>query len=639
MLVQGTSVGTVTDIDGRYTLQAPPDATTLTFSLVGYRSEEVPINDRSTVNVDLSVDVQELGEVVVTALGIKKETKKLGYATAKVEPEELTVNRTTNFMNSLQGKVAGVNISSLGTGAAGTSKIRIRGQSSFGGQNTPLFVVNGVPINNTTFGVNSEDGSRVGASTDGGDGLTSINPDDIESMTVLKGAAAAALYGSRAKDGVIMVTTKTTGDAPGLGVTYNTNFTTDTPMDFTDYQYEYGQGENGVRPTTPNPTSGVWSFGERFEPGLTQILFDGVEVPYAPVRDRIRTFYRTGSSWTNTVSVSSGGEKGGFNLSLSNLDSKSIVPNSQYNRKTINLGFTQSLTPKFTVTGSVNYSIEDNENPPVVVGQNISTPVVIYSMSNSIPLDVLDANRYDADGNEFIWSRFRNRTNPYFALSEAFENIKRNRIFGNVSMRYNLTDWLYVQGRVGQDYYSRDQDYNLPTGLAFLPAAPDGLVNGVYVQETRRFSEVNADFLIGASREFGDFGLDVNVGGNRMHRRSDRNSVRVDNFIVRDLYTVRNGVIKDPIYDPLEWEVNSLYGSAEFSYKGYLYLNATARNDWFSTLSPANRSILYPSLTGSFVFSQAFANLPNWIDQHAVLGGYLHERSRDLCQLPPLGLS
>lgn len=622
VLVPGTTVGTVTDIDGNYSLSVPDDATTLVFSLVGYATREVPINGQSSVNVSLAVNVQELSEVVVTALGIKKETKKLGYATAKVEPEALTVNRTTNFMNSLQGKVAGVNISSLGTGPAGTSKIRIRGQSSFGGQNTPLFVVNGVPINNTNFGVASDNTNRTGATSDGGDGLTSINPDDIESMTVLKGAAAAALYGSRAKDGVIMITTKTTGASPGLGVTYNSNFTVDTPLDFTDYQYEYGQGENGVRPTSPAPTSGVWSFGEKFEPGMTQILFDGEEVPYAPVRDRIKKFYRNGRSWTNTVSVSSGGERGGFNLSLSNLDSKGIVPNSSYNRKIVNLGFTQSLTPKFTVAGSVNYSIEENTNPPVVVGQDISTPVVIYSMSNSMPLDVLEANKFNENGNEFIWSRFRNRTNPYFALSQHFENIKRNRIFGNVNLRYNLTDWLYVQGRVGQDYYSRDQDYNLPTGLAFLPDAPDGLVNGRYVQENRRFSEVNADFLVGASREFGDFGLDVNFGGNRMHRRTDRNSVQVDNFVVRDLYTVRNGVIKDPIYDIAEWEINSLYGSAELSYRGFLYLTGTARNDWFSTLSPANRSILYPSLTGSFVFSQAFAALPNWLSFGKIRLGY-----------------
>ncbi len=622
VLVKGTTIGTVTDLDGNFSLSAPDNATTLVVSQVGYRSQEVPINGRSSIIVNMVVDVQELGEVVVTALGIKKETKKLGYATAKVEPEEMTVNRTTNFMNSLTGKVAGVNISSLGTGAAGTSKIRIRGQSSFGGQNSPLFVVNGVPINNTNFGIASDNTNRTGGNTDGGDGLTSINPDDIESMTVLKGAAAAALYGSRAKDGVIMITTKTRGSGKGLGVEWNTNYTIDTPLDFTDYQYQYGQGENGVRPTTPSPTSGVWSFGERFEPGMTQILFDGVEVPYAPVRNRIKDFYRNGDTWTNTLSLSSGGENGGFNLSLSNLDSRSIVPNSSFNRKTINLGFTQDLSSKLNVSGNVNYSIEENTNPPVVVGQDVSTPVVIYSMSNSMPLDVLDANKYNDEGGEFIWSRFRNRTNPYFALSERFENVKRNRIFGNVNLRYNLTDWLYVQGRIGQDYYSRDQEYNLPTGLAFLPDAPEGFVNGRYVQENRRFSEVNADFLIGANREFGNFGIDVTFGGNRMDRRTDRNSTRVDNFIVRDLYTVRNGVIKDPIYDLNEWRINSLYGAAEFSYKGFLFLNATARNDWFSTLSAANRSILYPSFTGSFVFSQAFANLPNWLSFGKVRAGY-----------------
>ncbi len=622
VLAKNTTVGTVTDIDGNYSLTVADNVTTLVFSSVGYQTQEIAIGNRTTVNVPMKADVQALSEVVVTALGIKKETKKLGYATAKVEPEQIAVNRTTNFMNSLQGKVAGVNISSLGTGAAGTSKIRIRGQSSFGGQNTPLFVVNGVPINNSNFGIASDNTNRTGANSDGGDGLTSINPDDIESMTVLKGAAAAALYGSRAKDGVIMITTKTGGTSKGIGVEWNTNFTVDTPLDYTDYQYQYGQGENGVRPTSPSPTSGVWSFGEKFEPGMTQVLFDSVVVPYAPVRDRIKKFYRNGNTWTNTLSLSSGGEKGGFNLSLSNLDSRSIVPNSNYNRKTINLGFNQSLSPKFNVSGSVNYSIEDNENPPIVVGQDISTPVVIYSMSNSMPLDVLEANKYNENGDEFIWSRFRNRTNPYYALSEHFENIKRNRIFGNVNLRYNLTDWLYVQGRVGQDYYSRDQEYNLPTGLAFLPDAPSGFVNGRYVQENRKFNEVNADFLIGANREFGDFGVDLTFGGNRMYRRTDRNSVQVENFIVRDLYTVRNGVIKDPIYNLAEREINSLYGAAELSYKGFLYLNATARNDWFSTLSPANRSILYPSLTGSFVFSQAFAALPNWISFGKIRAGY-----------------
>jgi TonB-dependent SusC/RagA subfamily outer membrane receptor len=297
VLVKGTVTGTITDMNGAYSITAPEPNGTLVFSYIGYTTEEVPITNRSVIDVSLLPNIQALGEVVVTALGIKKEAKKIGYAIASVSPEQINVNRTTNFMNALQGKMAGVNITSLGSGAAGTSKIRIRGQSSFGGQNNPLIVVNGVPINNANFGFNpgtTGDASNgiggVASRSDGGDGLSSINPDDIESMTVLKGGPAAALYGARAKDGVVMITTKNRGSQQGIGVEYNTNFTTDTPLDFTDFQYEYGQGEAGIRPTTANPTSGVWSFGERFQPGMTQILFDGVEVPYAPVRDRIKNF-------------------------------------------------------------------------------------------------------------------------------------------------------------------------------------------------------------------------------------------------------------------------------------------------------------------------------------------------------------
>jgi TonB-linked SusC/RagA family outer membrane protein len=333
-------------------------------------------------------------------------------------------------------------------------------------------------------------------------------------------------------------------------------------------------------------------------------------------------FYRTGSTFTNTVTLSSGGEYGGFSLSLSNLDNTSIVPNSDYNRRTINLGFTQEIAKKLTVTGNVNYSREDINNPPQIAEQDMSTPTTIYSLANSMPLDLLRENMKDANGNESIYSRFRNRTNPYWATFEKFDNVDRDRVFGNITARYNFTDWLYLQGRVGQDFYARDQDYNFPTGSAPLGNAPEGFVNGQYVQDSRRFREINADFLIGANREFGKFGVDLTFGGNQMYRRMDRNNVVVDDFVVRDLYTVMNGRVKDPIYEISERQVNSLYGMAELSYNGYLFLNATARNDWFSTLSPANRSILYPSVTGSFVFSQAFTNFPNWISFGKVRAGY-----------------
>lgn len=629
ILVKGTNSGTNTDATGKFSLNVAQNST-LVVSYVGHKTQEIAIGNQSVLNIALDEDSQALSEVVVTALGIKKESKKLGYSTTTVGAEAITENRSPNFVNTLQGKIAGVNISALGTGPAGSSKIRIRGQSSFSGQNTPLIVVNGVPIDNTNFGTNPGNaasdnsiGVRGGGNTsDGGDGLSSINPDDIESMTVLKGATAAALYGSRAKDGVIMITTKTKGASKGIGVSYNTNFTNETPLDFSDYQYEYGQGENGVRPTTANPTSGQWSFGEKIVPGMTQKLYD-VEVPYVAQPSHVGAFYRNGSNFTNTISLSSGGEKGGFNMSIANMDSKGIVPNNSFNRKTINMGFAYDLSKKLSFAGNVNYSNEFNKNPPNIANQDNSIPTTISNLANTMPLSLFEEKFANPDGNEYIYSRFMNRTNAYWVMKRQFQNIRRDRIFGNISAKYNITDWLYVQGRVGQDYWSRDQDFNnFATGTASLGPPQPGFVNGQYTQEARRFRETNADVLIAATKKFGDFGLDVNVGGNQMYRRSDLNSTFVNEFVVRDLYTVQNARVKDPIYGLSERAVNSVYGSAEISFRDFLYLNATARNDWFSTLSPANRSILYPSVSGSFVFSQAMKSLPNWLSFGKIRAAY-----------------
>ena len=625
MVEKGTTNGTSTGVDGTFRLQLSKMPATLEVSFIGFEKKNIAITDaQSGIKISLREDAS-LREVVVTALGIERSAKSLGYATSKVTGDELSINRTPNPLNALTGKIAGVSISSLGTGPAGTSKIRIRGQSSISGQNNPLIVVNGVPIDNTNFGTNpgnsgSDNSIAVratgggGNTSDGGDGLSSINPDDIESMTVLKGAAASALYGSRAKDGVIMITTKTRGTGKGLGVAYNMNYTNETPLDFTDYQYEYGQGENGVRPTTPNPTSGQWSFGEKFQPGMTHILYNNLTVPYEPQKGRLRDFYRNGQNFTNTVTLSANGDKGGLNLSFSNMGNEGIVPNNTFTRKTVNLGFGYDLSDKLSFKGNINYSHEYNKNPPNVGQQDNTIPTSLMALANSMPLSVLEANKYNEQGNEYIYSRFMNRTNPYFTLSDQFQNIRRDRIFGNLSVKYDITKWLFVQGRIGQDYWSRDQDYNnFPTGHASRAAAPVGFVNGVFTQESRRFRETNADFLVSATKEFGDFGVNVTAGGNQMYRRSDLNSVQVTDFVVRGLYTVQNGRAKDPLYDLSERGVNSLYASAEVGFKRYLYLNATVRNDWFSTLSKENRSILYPSVSASYVFSESFASLSNWL--------------------------
>lgn len=625
VLVKGTSQGTVTNAEGKYSISVPANAgngAALVFSSIGYNSKEVAIGGRSVVNVSLASSTEDMGEVVVTALGIKRQARSLGYSATSVKPEELSVNRTSNVMNSLQGKVAGVNISSLGTGPGGTSKIRIRGQSSLSGQNNPLIVINGVPVDNTNFNDNTISVKGGGVFADGGDGLSSINPDDIESMTILKGAPASALYGSRAKDGVIMITTKTKGKVKGIGVTYNVNYTNETPLDFTEYQSEYGQGENGVRPTSANPTSGQWSFGEKFTPGATQVLFNNLTVPYQNQGSRIKEFYRHGQNLSNTVAFEASNDKGGLRLSLNNTDNKGIMPNNSFNRKTMNLGFSYDLTEQFTVAGNVNYSREFNKNPPNITNQDNSITTTLMGISTSMPLSVLNENKYNAAGNEYPWSRFTNRTNPYWVLAEQFHNIKRDRIFGNVTLRYELLKWLSVQGRFGQDYWSRDEDVNnFPTGQASRAAAPPGFVNGVFTQESRRFRETNLDFLVNANKEFGELGINVNAGGNQMRKRSDINNVVVTDFIIRGLYTVQNGRGKDPVYTLIEQGVNSLYGSAEVNWQKTFYLTGTVRNDWFSTLSPENRSILYPSVSGSYVFSE---HLPNatWLNFGKVRLGY-----------------
>ncbi|SOD92998.1 SusC/RagA family TonB-linked outer membrane protein [Spirosoma fluviale] len=612
VLVSGTSIGTATDASGNYAINAPANAS-LIFSYISYVSQTIPVNNRSVVNVELAEDAKAIDEVVVTALGIKREAKTLGYATATVNAEQINVNRTPNFMSGLQGKMAGVNITSMGTGPAGTAKIRIRGQSSFSGQNNPLIVVNGVPIDNSNFALGGDFGNRASNSSDGGDGLSSINPDDIEEMTVLKGATAAALYGSRAKDGVVMITTKSKGSGKGFGVTYNTNFTTDTPLDFTDFQYEYGQGEGGRRPTTANPTSGVWSFGEKFQPGMTQTLFDNETWPYEPVRNRVRQFYRVGTNFTNTVTVSNSGQNGGFSLSFGNTDNKGIMENNTFNRKVINLGFTQNITSKLTALGNINYSLENNVNPPQLNTQDLSVSTVIFTLANSMPFQALRENQTLPNGDEFVFSRFLVRNNPYYSMSRKFENVNRSRLFGNVALKYQFADWLYVQARLAQDFYVRNQEYNIPNGYAPIARAPVGFVNGSYTQDVRQNTERNLDLILGMNKTFGSIGVDVTLGGNHRYARNDYNSVTVQDFVQPGLYTVMNGRIKDPLYSLAEKKINSVFGAATVSYKDFLFLSATARNDWFSTLAPSNRSILYPSVTSSFVFSQAFDNMPAWL--------------------------
>jgi TonB-linked SusC/RagA family outer membrane protein len=623
--VKGSTKGVSTDSTGHFRIDAAGDVI-LVVSSVGYASREIPVSGRSFLEIVLVYETRNLNEVIVTALGIKKEARRLGYSASIVNTEQLSTVRTTNFGTSLEGKVAGLNVSPPAGGPGSSTKIRIRGQSSFRPDNSPLIVVNGIPINNTAISAGGSGGNGTGnptgGSSDQGDGLQSINQDDIESMTVLKGAAAAALYGFRAKDGAIIITTKTGARSRNIGVEINSNSQVSRALDYTDFQYVYGQGENGVRQRTVGDaqSSGVFSFGEKLD-GAPTPQFDGSTQPYSAHKHRIRDFYRTGTSLANSIAFSGGNEKGNFRLSFANNDANAIMPNSDYHKKILNLGLNYKFTPRFTVQLNANYSNEYNHNPPQIGIQDMNANTTIYTMATSI--DVAWLKHYkDANGNEQALSRFTNRNNPYWVAYQRFEHVRRDRLIGNVSLRYQFTDWLYLQGRIGQDYYTRPYDYDRPTGTRSIGAVLSGF-NGYYYQDETTYRERNMDFLLGGSHNFGKFGIDVNLGGNQMQQVYTDIGTSVNNFYVRDLYTIGNGQTKAPFYNYSKKQVNSLYGTAELSYDNYLFLNLTARNDWFSTLNPKSNNYLYPSASLSFVFSDAFNRaMPSWLDFGKIRAAY-----------------
>jgi TonB-linked SusC/RagA family outer membrane protein len=619
VVVKGTSNGTTTNSNGFYSIQVPGSQSVLQFSFVGFVTKEVIVGSQNVIDVTLEDSSQQLVAVVVTALGIKRQAKSLGYSATSVNTSEINTPGAVNFGNNLVGKVAGVNVNILSSGAGGTSKIRIRGQSSFGPNNSPLIVINGVPVNNTPVTSNNPNAQE----SDLGDALQSVNPDDIESMTVLKGASAAALYGFRAKDGVIIITTKSGSKAKGLGIEVRSSYTAEQALDFTDLQYEYGQGEFGIRPSSVADarTTGGWSFGTKFD-GQPVWSIDGEQHPYVPFKDRIKAFYEIGNNLMNSIALSNGNDKGSYRVSISNTNANNIIPNSTYKKTIFETSLNYSFTKKLTTTLNANYSIDENKNPPFG-GQRFSIPNSIMTMANSIdPRWLKDKYKDPITGDETRWTRFLDRTNWYWTAYERLELNKKDRLYGSIVARYQLAPWLYVQGRIGQDKFTIYHEVNNPTGTANNPPVAIGY-NGEFSQNTSSFREINADFLIGGNKSFGDFGIDATFGGNRMDQISDNLSVNVRNFYIRGLYTIGNGQIKEPNYTYARKKVNSLYGSLNFSFRDYLFLNTTVRNDWFSTLNPKSNSYLYPSVSGSFIVSEAFErSMPKWANYIKLRASY-----------------
>ncbi|WP_026994192.1 SusC/RagA family TonB-linked outer membrane protein [Flectobacillus major] len=624
ILLKGTTKGTVTDASGNYTINVPKGGV-LVFRSLGFSSKDVEVGDRTVIDVVLEATTQNLDEVVVTALGVQKDKKALGYAVTELKGGEFTQARELNLGNALSGKIAGVNATSTATGPGGSSRVIIRGNGSLGGNNQPLYVINGVPIDNTN--VNS---AGMWGGFDTGDGLNSINPDDIESVTVLKGGASAALYGFRAGSGVILITTKSGKSQKGIGVDFNSTYTAEMPLKLSDYQYQYGAGTRGAKPTTADEAiaAGRLSWGAKLD-GSSVIQADGVSRPYVAQKDNIKNFYNVGSTFSNTLAVSGGNKDVNFRFSMSNADSKSVVPNSTFSRKSFNLNTNANLSSKVVFESVMQYNVEKGENRSFLSDTPKNPNVAAQLLATSIDIRTL-APGVDSRGYEALWNDNVYAQNPYFATTKVKNTDDRNRFMGSFSLRYNFDDNLYVRGRLGTDYNQLKYWQIEPTGIAYS-------TRGSLSQSERKIIETNAEVLVGYKKEFGDLSLNAFVGGNKMLRTNEATGISGSQFNVPFNYFPSNLISSNWNYEYRKRAVNSVYGSADLSYKNILFLTLTGREDWFSTLAPSNNNIFYPGVSTGFIFSDALSERPSWLSYGKVRaswatvgGGYPDEYALNL---------
>ncbi|MFT6514126.1 MAG: TonB-linked SusC/RagA family outer membrane protein, partial [Neolewinella sp.] len=525
ILEQGSTNGAVSDLDGNYYLTVNLGAT-LQFSFTGFEKQLIPLNSRTVINVVLAESSTILNEVVVTAFGMERQKKALGYAVTEIDGSDLVTAKEVSVAAQLAGKVPGLDITRPTTGPAGSTNIVIRGLGSLSGDNRALIVVDGVPINNSN--VNS---AGMWGGVDSGDGLSSINPDDIESVNVLKGAAAGALYGERGAQGVILITTKKGSAGDGISLEYTTNFTLDNAAIFPEfYQSEYGQGMNGMKPSTQEEAAqNSASWGGRLD-GSPMTYFDGVTRPYsAKASDDLLNYYETGQTWINTIAMSGGSEKMNARLSLSNLTNQGIVPNSGYDRYTVNLLTSLKLSDKLTLEMKANFIQEEATNR-VNLSDSPSNPGKAFSqLPNNISVDMLQNRRFE-DGRAIAWSASNPFTlNPYWGPLENQQRDDKKRIIAYALARYEFNDWINLQARYAIDYTNFDY---------FNATAPgtEHQIFGSLGQTNYETNDNTRDVILNLSPQLNDdIGLNINLGGVQNPRSQYTYSAGGSVFIVNDL--------------------------------------------------------------------------------------------------------
>ncbi|UII32706.1 SusC/RagA family TonB-linked outer membrane protein [Fulvivirga ulvae] len=606
VLVEGTSNGTITDSDGNYKIEVKENQS-IFFSFVGYESQTIPVSNQSVIDVALMPDITQLTEVVITALGVEREKKALGYSLTEVDGEEVSTVKETNVINSLAGKVAGIVVSPNTFGPGSSTRVIIRGNNSLTGNNQPLYVVDGVPMDNAGFGSSNQDIADEYSRADYGNGIADINPDDIASISVLKGPNAAALYGSRASNGVILITTKKGTDRKGLGVSFSSSVMFDKPLVLPEFQNEYGQGSQGSH----DLTSGS-SWGAPLD-GSSKPYFTGENRPYAAQPDNVKDFFRTGSNVINTLSLTGGNENASVRFSYTNAQANSILPNSDISKHNFNLRSFVKLTDKLSFDSKITYANIEGHNRATLGTEGVVAN--IYSVPRNI--DFSDLKDFQQDGS-FAVRSYRltpegdlatDTPNPYWVLNNDRNDDVRNRTYGFFKMDYQFTDNFSAFARIGGDF----TDQNIETVNSY----------GHWFYGTGRFSygtskskEINADFLLSYNKNFGgDLAFSANFGGNHRYEEDESYVVRGDGFKIPTQATLPSATNLFPEYSfRTPKEVNSLYGSAQIAYRETLFLDVTARNDWSSALPSDNRSYFYSSASLSVLINEFIDSNQNFLN-------------------------
>lgn len=618
----GTTIGATTNADGKYELAVPTNAQTLTFSFVGFKTQEVAIAGRSVIDVVMQPEAVEMQEVVVTAIGIKRAEKTLGYAATSVSSEDIGKARESSLMNSLQGKVAGVVVSGGGGTPGASTKVILRGYSSLSGSNNPLYIVDGTPIDN---------GTAIGNGTDFGNGANSINPDDVENVTILKGAAATALYGSRAANGVIMITTKSGKGAKekGIKVEYTTNFTYTNFLRLPQFQNVFGQGWSGHFAYEEN---GSW--GPKFDGKVRKwgaVYNNSQQIkPFVALESNVADFYEVGIGRNNTLSLSGGDEKRNFYFSYANNYEDGVLPSSVDNmdRHTFNAKGELKVN-KFNIKTSANYIYRQGTLPPDGRG-GTNSAANVYSELLQIPRDISVVDHKDYKNNPFATPDYYftwYADNPYYAIHENLNEYKENRFFGNTEMTYEFFKDFKGTFRLGTDitnYIRRDWEaINKYTPGSWNAEAGKKENPGYYADLFGKRQEIYADLLFQYQHNVNDFSFNA-LGGYNINQRDGRSiGSSISTLEVPYWYNIKNSSTpaNTSTYE-YKRRSYSVFGQLDFGYKNYAFLSLVARNDWSSTLPKNNNSFFYPGVNTSIILSDAIPSLKDYISFAKIRGSW-----------------